>query len=255
MRILTAYKSDIGRNEKRQNEDYIWVDEKLGLYIVADGMGGQEAGEIASQLASTTIADMIRDQLNNINEPPTEKVVQTLVTEAMEAANETVFKAAKAAEQRRKMGATIVVALLQSPTVYISHAGDARAYLIRGATIMQLTRDDSWVAELEAEGLVEKDEMRDHIYGHIVTKAIGQDKQLSPSFTLVTLRPGDWLILCSDGLWNMIEDEQILAEIQNAKGDPDQAVEGLIAAANEEGGKDNISIVAIQALETPAETK
>ncbi len=250
MKIVSAYKSDIGRNERRKNEDYIWVDEKVGLYIVADGMGGQEAGEIASELASTTISDSVKDRLQAAAAPPPDKL-ETIMAEAIEAANQAVSKAAKAADQKRKMGATVVVALLQGTNAYISHAGDARAYLVRGSTIMQLTRDDSWVAELEAEGLVGKDEVRGHIYEHIVTKAIGQETQLSPSFAEVPLTPGDWLVLCSDGLWNMIEDEAILAEIQAAHDDPTRAVEKLIDAANEAGGKDNISIVAIRVPSQP----
>ncbi len=247
MKILTAYKSDVGRNERRKNEDYIWVDEQTGLYIVADGMGGQEAGEIASELASNTIGDTLKSELGKTTDPAAEAIEQMMMT-AVEAANKIVVKAARAADQRRKMGATVVIAVLQSATAYISHAGDARAYLARGATIMQLTRDDSWIAELTAEGLVSKEEAKGHIYEHIVTKAIGQETELIPSFAEVTLTPGDWLLLCSDGLWNMVEDEDILAILQQAKDDPQQAVEDLVAAANDAGGKDNISIVAIKAM-------
>lgn len=248
MRILSAYKSDIGRNERRKNEDYVWVDEKTGLYIVADGMGGQEAGEIASELASNTIGDLVSTKLKDVSDPPTAESIEQLIKNAFEAANKIVSKAAQAADQRRKMGATIVVALLQPSNAYISHAGDARAYLIRGATIMQLTRDDSWIAELTAEGLVSKDEAKGHIYEHIVTKAIGQDAELQPSFQQVSLTPGDWLLLCSDGLWNMVEDEEILTNLQQVGDDPNRAVDDLVAAANEAGGKDNISIVAIKVL-------
>lgn len=248
MNILSAYKSDIGRNKKRTNQDYVWVDEKIGLYIVADGMGGQEAGEIASELAANTIADLISGQIKDVAEPPNVETIQELMAGAIETANTTVATAAKAADQRRQMGATIVVALLQTTNAYISHAGDARAYLIRGATIMQLTRDDSWVAELTAEGLVSKEEAKDHIYGHIVTKAIGQETELLPSFAEVPLTSDDWLLLCSDGLWNMVEDEDILTKLQEANNDPQRAVEELVTAANEAGGKDNISIIAIKVL-------
>lgn len=248
MAVALAHKSDIGRNPKRKNEDYIWINEAVGLYIVADGMGGQEAGEVASEMASITIGEQISQQLQASSAPLTAERVEPLLLKAIEAANAAVFKAAQAAEQRRKMGATIVVAILSGSNAFISHAGDARAYLIRGGTIMQLTRDDSWSAELEAEGVITKDQAEKHPFGHIVTKAIGQGGTLTPSFAELQLTPGDWLLLCSDGLWNMISDEQILALVKATNGDPAQAVEDLVAAANEAGGKDNISVVALKMM-------
>jgi len=246
MAVTLAYKSDIGRNPKRKNEDYIWVNEAMGLYIVADGMGGQEAGEVASEMAATTIADYISRDLGALTDPPSAETIAQIMSSAIEVANEAVSKAAQAAEQRRKMGATIVVALLHNAKAYISHAGDARAYLVRGGTIMQLTRDDSWSAELEAEGVITRDQAENHPFGHIVTKAIGQGSDLAPSFAEFNLTPGDWLLLCSDGLWNMLSDEEILTIIKTADGQPEQAVEALVAAANEAGGKDNISVVALK---------
>ena len=112
---------------------------------------------------------------------------------AIETANEAVSKAAESASQKRKMGATIVVALLYGTNAYISHAGDARAYLIRGATLMQITKDDSWSAELAAEGIIPQEKIQDHIYSNIVTKAIGQGSVLAPSFTEVPLTTGRFI--------------------------------------------------------------
>ncbi|MDX1524012.1 MAG: protein phosphatase 2C domain-containing protein, partial [Anaerolineae bacterium] len=109
MPFVIAHKSDIGRNPKRKNEDYILVDESLGLYIVADGMGGQEAGEVASELTCTTVAEAVRKQRQARPDKLTPKTIETMIIGALETANEAVSKAAKAAEQRRKMGATIVV--------------------------------------------------------------------------------------------------------------------------------------------------
>jgi protein phosphatase len=146
------------------------------------------------------------------------------------------------------MGTTIVVALVRSSVAYISHVGDARAYLARGATLMQLTKDDSWKVQFGDKNLSSKTDIPEGKFDHILTKAIGQDTDLNPSSTEVKLAPGDWLLLCSDGLWNMVEDEQILAELQNESNDPAQVVEALIAAANEAGGKDNISVIAIKIL-------
>jgi len=252
MVVSSAYKSDVGRNPKRQNEDYIWIDEKAKVYIVTDGMGGQEAGEVASEMASTTAGELISQQLKTKKDSLSAEMIETLMIGALETANETINKAAETAQQKRKMGATIVMAVIFDENAYISHAGDARAYLIRGATIMQLTRDDSWSAELEAEGVITKEQAERHPFGHVVTKAIGQEGPLVPSFSEVPLTPGDWLLLCSDGLWNMVPDEEIIKVIRQAKGDLKQAVDNLVDAANEAGGKDNISIALIKVREAKA---
>ena len=247
MSFISAHKSDVGR-KRHQNEDYIWVDEHRGLYIVADGMGGHEAGEVASELAATTIGKLVTDKLKTQPATMSKDVIKQLLVDAIETANETVFNTAKEAEQKRRMGATIVVALIQPPTVYISHAGDARAYLARGSTIMQLTEDDSWGAKFASTGSGSNTGDRPNKLDHILTKAIGQESMLKPSFTEVKVVPGDWLLLCSDGLWNMVEDEQTLAELQKAENDPIHAVEALVAAANAAGGKDNISVSVIKIL-------
>jgi serine/threonine protein phosphatase PrpC len=247
MTIVSAHKSDIGSRRKR-NEDYVWVDEPSGLFIVADGMGGHEAGDVASQLAATTVGEMILDELKDRTEPILPAVINQLMTEAIETANKKVFNTAKEAGQKRRMGTTIVVTLVRSPAAYISHVGDARAYLARDATLMQLTKDDSWKAEFETKEPHPKANMQESKFDHILTKAIGQDSLLNPSFTEVQVAPGDWLLLCSDGLWNMVQDDQILAELQEAGSDPNRAVETLVTAANAAGGKDNISVVAIKIL-------
>lgn len=247
MIIVSAHKSDVGLKRK-QNEDYVWVDEQMGLHIVADGMGGHEAGDVASRLAATTVGREIAEQLKAKTEPLSPATLEEMIIGAIEAANEIVFNAAKESGQKRRMGATIVVALVRLPVAYISHVGDARAYLARGSTIMQLTEDDSWGAKFAAASTSSKTEVQSHRLEHVLTKAIGQDSLLQPSFIEVQIVPGDWLLLCSDGLWNMVKNEQILAELQKAGDDPAQAAEMLVAAANAAGGKDNISISAIKIL-------
>lgn len=248
MTIVSAHKSDTGRKRKR-NEDYLWVDETTRLFIVADGMGGHEAGDVASQLAATTVGESITTELREATEPISSDTIGRFLRTAIETANATVFNAAKNAGQKRQMGTTIVVALIRPPTAYISHVGDARAYLARGSTLMQLTQDDSWKAQFGTKDPQTQVQFNSK-FDHILTKVIGQDSQLDPSLIQVQLVPADWLLLCSDGLWNMVEDDQILAELQNAGDNPVCAVEGLVEAANESGGKDNISVVALKLLPT-----
>lgn len=244
MPVLSAYKNDPGLNKNRQNEDFIWVDDEVGLYIVADGMGGHEGGEIASELAATTAGNYIAEKLKKQPVALAAEVLRALLLEAGEAANQAVFEAAHQAEQERKMGTTLVMALIQGSKAYISHAGDSRAYWLHNSTLRQLTEDDSWSNFVRkssgAEGQAPPG------IGHILTKAVGQSPPLEPSFSWVELAPGDMLLLCSDGLWNMVQDELLLAELAGARDRLDQAVEKLVAAANAAGGKDNISVVLVQ---------
>lgn len=246
MPVVSAHKSDIGR-KKARNEDYVWVNEQAGLYILADGMGGQEAGEVASQLAAVTIRDLVEEKLKRTPQALPAEAIKTLLFEALETANTTVFEAAQAAGHKRQMGTTALVAVLQASTVYISHAGDSRAYVVRDSNLKRLTEDDSWGAWNPPAGKPAEKGKRGPLE-HFLTKYIGQDSLLDPSFVEVEVTPEDWLLLCSDGLWSLVDEEQMLAELQKAGGDPNRLVETLVSAANHAGGEDNISVVAVKML-------
>lgn len=245
MTTIAASKTDVGRTAKH-NQDYLWLDEAAGIFIVADGMGGQEAGELASELAATTAGQFIVARLAAETAPLSTPIAKDWVIGALEAANETVMTAALEAKQDRRMGAAVVLTLVRPPKAYICHAGDARAYLMHEANLTRLTTDDSWVAELVAKGFITEDQAQHHPLGHILTKAIGHESPLEPTFDEVTVVPGDWLLLCSDGLWKMIGDEQFFAALQAPGATPAQAAETLIEAANAAGGKDNISLIVIR---------
>ena len=247
MPIEFAYKTDRGQI-RRHNQDYIWVDGKAGVFIVADGMGGQEAGEVASQLSATTVARLMMEGISDGQTPLSPDDVEQLMLKALEMSNQAVLTAAQEEGQTRKMGTTIVVVLVRLPTVFICHAGDTRAYLVRKATLTQLTEDDSYVAELVAAGVISKDDIKGHPFEHVVTKAIGQNSPLEPTFSQIKVEADDWLLLCSDGLTNMVSEETMLTELSKAKGDPNYVVDALTTAANEAGGKDNISVIAIRIL-------
>lgn len=247
MSIEFAYKTDKGQI-RRHNQDYIWVDGTAGVFIVADGMGGQEAGEVASQLSATTVARLIMEGIGDGQPQLSPAEVEQLMLKALEMSNQAVMTAAREEGQTRQMGTTIVVVLVQLPTVFICHAGDTRAYLVRQATLTQLTEDDSYVAELVAAGVISKDDIKGHPFEHVVTKAIGQNSPLEPTFTQLKVEADDWLLLCSDGLTNMVSEDRMLAEVNKAPADPNQVVDALTRAANEAGGKDNISVIAIRIL-------
>ncbi len=243
MKLISAYKTDTGLKRKR-NEDYLWVDERAGVYVVADGMGGHEAGDTASRLAAITIGEAIAGSLQAA--APVAKI-KKLMADAIESANQTVWTASGEAGQTRRMGATVIVAIAQLPEIYISHAGDTRAYLIRDKTLSRLTKDDSWAAQLVASGVISEDEAERHRNLHFVTKAVGQDSPVEPDFIQTTLKTGDYLLLCSDGLWNMVTDPQLLNKFKKAKGNLTPLVDSLIEAANAAGGKDNITVIILKA--------
>lgn len=242
MPLTFAYQSDIGLLPKL-NQDYIWISEEKGIYIVADGMGGHENGELASRLAAVTVGEAIAAGIESL--PVSSEQIRELASEAIEKANQVVWNASGSAEQTRRMGATIVVAIVSLPFVYILHAGDSRIYLIRDNTLTRLTEDDSWVAQLVASGVITAEDAPKNKLAHVITKAIGQETPVEATFAELELRSGDCLLLCCDGLWNMVDDEHILREALRVQ-EPHELVQALIKAANAAGGKDNISVVAIK---------
>jgi len=244
MVVVSAGKTDIGLVADH-NEDYLWLNAEKGIFIVADGMGGHEAGEVASQLAAITAGETIAAGLNALSADDAGPI-EALITNAIEAANQAVWEASDQADQVRRMGATIAVAVVRPPQAFIAHAGDARVYLYHNSALSRLTEDDSWVAHLVATGVISEAEVKNNRLSHVITKAVGQGAPIDPSFARVAVKPSDWLLVCSDGLWNMVDDDVIQAALQAPDVTPDQVVNVLVSAANEAGGKDNISIVALQ---------
>ncbi len=243
MKLVSAYRTDTGLKRKR-NEDYLWVDERAGVYVIADGMGGHEAGDTASRLAAITIGEAIASGLQTASSAAE---IKTLMADAIETANQAVWTASGEAGQTRRMGATVIVAIARLPLIYISHAGDTRAYLIRDKTLSRLTKDDSWAAQLVDSGVISEDEAERHRNLHFVTKAVGQDSPVKPDFIQTPLKPGDYLLLCSDGLWNMVTDPQLLEKFKQADKNLTPLVDSLINAANAAGGKDNITVIILKA--------
>lgn len=245
MAIVSAHQTDVGLNKGRPyNEDYVWVDEQAGLYIVADGMGGQEAGDVASRLTATTVGDLISEQLKQATLPLSTAQAKEVIINAVEAANEIVYQEARSAGQKRTMGSTIVLALIQTSTAFISHAGDSRVYLARDDSFTQLTEDNSWEAEFG--GLKGMTQLRQDHLNHFLTKSVGQGSNVEPSFLEIKLHPGDCLLLCSDGFWRMVNPTIIQSELQKITADPTTAVQALVAAAHAAGGEDNLSLIVIK---------
>jgi protein phosphatase len=225
----TAF-SDTGRR-RRQNEDAFVCDPPL--FAIADGMGGAQAGEIASNLAATSL------QHSDHGGPADEDRVKQLIQDA----NRSVYERARTDASTSGMGTTMTVALLDDETVRIGHVGDSRAYVVRDHKLEQLTEDHSLVGELVRSGRLSPEEAEDHPHRSVITRVLGTDPEVDVDALSVETKPGDLFMLCSDGLTAMVDDARILEVIEEHRGDIDSTARALIAEANESGGEDNITVV------------
>lgn len=230
-----AYITDVGL-VREDNEDSHYVDEELGLLIVADGIGGHQAGEVASQMAVEIIPLMLKMVLEKKDQ------IQKHILEAMYKANEEILAAADD-PSLKGMGTTVVLALCKGDEIYIAHVGDSRAYLVRQNKMEQVTEDHSVVCQLLKAGKITREEARNHHLGHIITQAIGSQSYISPDINSFTWSEGDYLLLCSDGLTDLVEDEKIEGIILMEDGDLDAKCGRLVELAKRQGGKDNITVI------------
>ncbi len=238
--LRTFSLTDIGK--KRQlNQDIVFTSEEaLGnlpnIFIVADGMGGHKAGDYASRYTVETIVK----EVENSEEKNPIKIIKY----AIEKANENIRSAASADERLEGMGTTVVVATCEGNLLRVANVGDSRLYIVN-REIIQITRDHSLVEEMVRMGGLDKAAARNHPDKNIITRAIGAQDTIEVDFFDVMLEPNDIVLMCSDGLSNMLEDEEIYM-ILNAQSDIVEKAEELIKAANNNGGKDNIAVIIIE---------
>jgi len=231
MRVASAIAlSDTGR-KRRRNEDAFLCEPPL--FAVADGMGGAQAGEIASQLAAASLRE------HGAEEVTASERVTTLIREA----NRRVFSYSSTHASTRGMGTTITVALIDHDTLTIGHVGDSRAYLLRNGQMQQITEDHSLVAELVRSGRLSPEEAETHPQRSVITRALGTEEDVDVDVISTAVEDGDLFLLCSDGLSAMLDDEEILRLLTEHGGDLDTAARSLVEAANKAGGEDNITVV------------
>ncbi len=251
--LLAASASDMGR-VRGNNEDRVWVDQlaaashwvgkPLGLYIVADGMGGMDGGEVASKLAVECVASSVHAAISARDVPSaTEPDWGVVLKHAAQSAHREV--AAARTSTANQMGTTLVMALVAGYQAFLLNVGDSRAYRVSGNGIQRLTHDDSVVQMLVDSGQIQEEETRTHPQRNLILRYLGQPGELPVESSRVDLLPGDWLLLCSDGLWEMVLDRDV-EEIIRAAPTPEQACEQLVSVANAHGGEDNITVVLIQ---------
>jgi len=228
--------------ERPRNEDCCFAvqDSDLALLVVADGMGGHKAGNVASEIAVTTA----EKYWNNINrdKPLSAQDAKDLVKDLITEANQAVISEADNCFEKRGMGTTLTAGLLNGDHLIIGHIGDSRAYLVNNDQIELLTRDHSLLEQLIQSGQVKPEEAKKHPKRHVLTRALGASSDLQIDISDFIIEPGSVLLFCTDGLTNHVEDDEILTVITGQK-DPQLQAESLVALANARGGCDNITVV------------
>ena len=232
--------TDIGR-KREVNEDYVYVTDKPvghipNLFVVADGMGGHKAGDFASKYAVQVLEEHIR---NNSGMGP-----EVIITEAVQEANRKIVEKARENTEMEGMGTTLVVATIIEHTLYFANVGDSRLYLIRDE-IKQLSKDHSLVEEMVRLGGINEEEAKHHPDKNIITRAIGAKDDVEVDFFEYRLQKGDVILMCTDGLTNMVDDDEIFRIVKGGRDIVETAMQ-LVEKANENGGKDNIGIVLVE---------
>jgi len=233
--------TDTGR-ARNNNEDSVAVDEATALLVLADGMGGYNAGEVASGMATSFVKTELGRWLTEASETATDSDVRRAMDICVDNANRAIFNAANSNPQYAGMGTTLVVAVFRDSRLLMGHVGDSRAYRLRSSRLVQITHDHSLLQEQIDSGLITPEQAAFSANKNLVTRAVGVEDTVLLETHLHDVMPGDTYLLCSDGLSDMLDDESI-AQLLQANESLSEAANALVDAANDAGGKDNISVV------------
>jgi len=250
--------TDVGK-VRDHNEDAIGAQPDIGLWVLADGMGGYNAGEVASGIAVKTIIDLVteackREKRNEI-EAGTGYMRQTIVLrDAIHRANKVINQTAQSQPQCEGMGTTLVASLFYDDRVSIAHVGDSRMYRLRGNRFEQITMDHSLLQELVDRGFYSQEEAQRSTNRNYVTRALGVEANVEVEVQEIDVQKGDYFLMCSDGLPDMVEDEDIHLTISTFSNDVRTVGEQLIKLTNDNGGRDNVSVILVRIADSfPAE--
>ncbi|MCH2534461.1 MAG: Stp1/IreP family PP2C-type Ser/Thr phosphatase [Bdellovibrionales bacterium] len=239
MKFNAWAKTDVGL-KRSSNEDSILIDEKLGLFIVADGMGGHEGGEVASSIAVKTAKDIIQNQNYQKN-----ITTENLIRRAFDEASQRIFhKSHVESPELMGMGTTMILALLKGDRLYFGNVGDSRAYLFRKPKLWQISEDHSLVNEQIKAGVIKEEDSENVVGKNVITRSVGFEKNVQPDVFVRTVQPNENILLCSDGLSGMVPDRQMAQLLADTP--PAKVVPKAIQAAKKGGGDDNISVIFIQ---------
>ena len=251
--LPSASLTDPGR-VRDHNEDCIESRPEIGLYVLADGMGGYNAGEVASGMATSLIADGVQEAWNlrnveKLERDAAKKLAETTLAEHIARANAAIFNTSQNNPECAGMGTTLVVCLFYDDFLAVAHIGDSRLYRLRGESMEQVTRDHSLLQEQLDSGLITPEEAKLSQNKNLVTRALGIDPTVEPEIHVYETQQDDTYLLCSDGLSDMVEDEEIRLTLITLKTNPNLTVQQLVQAANDNGGRDNISAMLIRITE------
>jgi protein phosphatase len=252
-RVQAIGLSDTGK-VREHNEDAIASDSDIGLYVLADGMGGYNAGEVASGIAVKTIANLVREsflamELEGVDKATGLHRPGIILRDAIARANKIIHQTSKSQSQCEGMGTTVAAVLFHDNRVAVAHVGDSRVYRLRGDTFEQLTMDHSLLQELVDRGFYSPEEAQRATNKNYVTRALGGETTVDVDVREFPVQVGDWLILCSDGLTDMVEDEDIHLTISTFGANLDTVARQLVQLANDSGGRDNISVLMARVVE------
>ena len=246
MKISCAGNTDVGV-VRSGNEDSFLLNCAGGLFIVADGIGGHAAGEVASEMAVQIVAKEL-GSLRGLSDAESASRMRSAIRKA----NAAIFERTLAEHDKRGMGTTTTVMVLFSRRYLIGQVGDSRAYLLREGDLLQLTKDHSYVQEQVDAGLLTPEQARTHPYSNVITRCVGANEDVAPDIYFGNLERGDVVLLASDGLTGMLEDQQ-LATIMGAEENPETCVNKMIADANRRGGLDNITAIVVRVDDVEAQ--
>jgi protein phosphatase len=237
--------TDIGL-VRELNEDTISVPnegESMKLFVLADGMGGVNGGEEASKLATKSVKDYIKKNFIKIER--TKIGLEELIRNAMNYANNKVYEMGSNTPELKGMGTTLIVVLIYRGRIHIGHIGDSRVYRLRQNVLRQITKDHSYVQELLKQGAITEEEAKNHPQKNALTKVLGCERRIKPDIITKGFVKGDIILMCSDGLTNMVDDQYVYEIIMKNIYDINIACKKLIEKANKNGGKDNVSVIII----------
>lgn len=251
--LAAASLTDPGR-VRDHNEDCIESRPDIGLFVLADGMGGYNAGEVASGMATSLISDGLQESwvphdVERLGRDDAKALSEQLIKEQIGRANTAIYTTSQNNPECAGMGTTLVVTLFYDNFLTVAHIGDSRLYRLRGESMEQVTRDHSLLQEQLDSGLITPEEAKLSQNKNLVTRALGIDPTVEPEVHVYETQPDDVFLLCSDGLSDMVEDEEIRLTLITLKSNPNLTVQQLVQAANDNGGRDNISAMLIRIAE------
>jgi protein phosphatase len=247
--LETVSRSDAGM-VRSHNEDSVYLNPALGLAVLADGMGGYNAGEVASGMVTTLLGSELEKafsrQESHLPENDGQHRAHKLLEQEIARANHAVYQAAQSQPQYAGMGTTLVMALFYDNSMTVAHIGDSRLYRLRGEEFLQITRDHSLLQEQIDSGILTPEQARHSQNKNLVTRAVGVDPSVEAEIRDYATSPGDIYLLCSDGLNDMVEDEEIGMTVQMLSANLELAATQLVQMANDNGGRDNVSVILVR---------